>query len=526
MGKVATPAVQAEVVRHLRERLQQTSEVETLRSFGTLWGLEFRSSAPQQFPELRKRVAADVERLAALDARIDAAFLGMLRDGAKQTANAELLKSIEDRIEREFPHSSQAFDLALERRKKVSKEPTDHSDKAAWDAWLKEELPVAKKWSEQYTEDDGVEVYYMLKAVDAGTVNPAEAIQFLEERLRRDISRQGESLELYFNMAKTLSQPLWAQAPEKAAVWMAKAWALAETDGRRSIEDDTLTDAEKQEAENGVMRRNAAGLAGRYLRSLLASGAKDVLPSVRQLVEGPEPAKKDDLSAYLYRRATLAAIDGRTADALTYYQAALLDREKPPSPRQGVVRDPLLAEAKAAFLKNGGSETTFALWSKPRTKTDKQELAQGSWEKPKKALPPFELADLSGKTWRLKQMEGKSVLINLWATWCVPCRAELPHLQKLYEKTKDRSDVQVITFNIDEQLGLVEPYMKENQYTFPVLMAYSFTSGLLDGISIPQNWILDTKGNWIATQLGFGASEGDDWVASMTKRLETAREGR
>jgi hypothetical protein len=57
-------------------------------------------------------------------------------------------------------------------------------------------------------------------------------------------------------------------------------------------------------------------------------------------------------------------------------------------------------------------------------------------------------------------------------------------------------------------------------------MAYSFTSGLLDGISIPQNWILDTKGNWIATQLGFGASEGDDWVASMTKRLETAREGR
>ena len=81
---------------------------------------------------------------------------------------------------------------------------------------------------------------------------------------------------------------------------------------------------------------------------------------------------------------------------------------------------------------------------------------------------------MNGKTWSLKKLEGKTLLINLWATWCGPCRAELPHFQKLYERTKDRSDLALFTFNIDEELGLVEPFLKEHNYTFPVAPAYSF----------------------------------------------------
>jgi cytochrome c-type biogenesis protein len=65
-------------------------------------------------------------------------------------------------------------------------------------------------------------------------------------------------------------------------------------------------------------------------------------------------------------------------------------------------------------------------------------------------MPSFELADLSGKIWKLKTVQGRSVLINVWATWCGPCNAELPHLQKLYEALKDRPDLQILTFNVDE----------------------------------------------------------------------------
>ena len=91
--------------------------------------------------------------------------------------------------------------------------------------------------------------------------------------------------------------------------------------------------------------------------------------------------------------------------------------------------------------------------------------------------------------------------------------------------TKDRQDVKVLSFNVDSELGLVEPYMKEQGYTFPVLPAYALVRGMFDVYGIPQNWLVDSKGNWIATQIGFDASD-TDWVKSMLARLEEAKQGR
>lgn len=112
------------------------------------------------------------------------------------------------------------------------------------------------------------------------------------------------------------------------------------------------------------------------------------------------------------------------------------------------------------------------------------------------------------------------LLINLWATWCGPCMDELPHLQKLYERTRDRTDIQVLTFNVDSDLGLVAPFMKEKGYTFPVLTAYDLVMGLLDtGLAIPQNWLVDATGTWRSTRLGFNPS-ATDWEGEMLRRLE------
>ena len=132
-----------------------------------------------------------------------------------------------------------------------------------------------------------------------------------------------------------------------------------------------------------------------------------------------------------------------------------------------------------------------------------------------------ELADLAGKTWRLKDLAGRAVLINVWATWCGPCQRELPRLERLYEKAKGRSDLQILTLTIDEDLGAVAPFMKEKGYTFPVLPANSFVTGLLDLVAIPQNWIVDIKGEWLWTG-GPNVSDAE-WEPAMLKQLESAR---
>ena len=100
--------------------------------------------------------------------------------------------------------------------------------------------------------------------------------------------------------------------------------------------------------------------------------------------------------------------------------------------------DPLAHLAAEAMFRTGTPETM------------RRESAEGGWERPKKEPPAFQLADLSGKSWKFKQPERKALLINLWATWCGSCQAELPKRQKLYDSLKARTDVQVLTFNIDD----------------------------------------------------------------------------
>jgi hypothetical protein len=67
--------------------------------------------------------------------------------------------------------------------------------------------------------------------------------------------------------------------------------------------------------------------------------------------------------------------------------------------------------------------------------------------------------------------------------------------------------------------------MKEQGFTFPALAAFTLVRGMFDGWAVPQNWLVDPKGNWIATQIGFDSSD-TDWVNSMLKRLDAAKQGR
>jgi thiol-disulfide isomerase/thioredoxin len=138
--------------------------------------------------------------------------------------------------------------------------------------------------------------------------------------------------------------------------------------------------------------------------------------------------------------------------------------------------------------------------------------SDGQWLPPDATLPAFGLTDVSGQRWTLAQLAGKVVLINVWATWCGPCRVELPKIQEL----------QVISFNVDEDLGRVAPYMKARGYSFPALAAYGFVSRTLFRYEIPQNWLIDPNGKWIATQRGFDGAD-PDWTNSILRRMEAAK---
>jgi peroxiredoxin len=109
----------------------------------------------------------------------------------------------------------------------------------------------------------------------------------------------------------------------------------------------------------------------------------------------------------------------------------------------------------------------------------------------------FTLTDLSGKRWTLSSLKGKVVLVNFWATWCPPCRKEMPDLNALYKRFKDKGFV--ILAISDEVMPTVSKFIDEHQYSYPILLdpgrtvntAYSVTG-------IPKSFLYDRSGHLVA----------------------------
>ncbi len=85
--------------------------------------------------------------------------------------------------------------------------------------------------------------------------------------------------------------------------------------------------------------------------------------------------------------------------------------------------------------------------------------------------PDFTLKNLQGEEVRLSDYRGRPVLINFWATWCPPCRFEMPAIQKMYDTYKDEG-FEVLAVDVEESITTVKRYIAQGGYTFPVLLDY------------------------------------------------------
>jgi thiol-disulfide isomerase/thioredoxin len=209
-----------------------------------------------------------------------------------------------------------------------------------------------------------------------------------------------------------------------------------------------------------------------------------------------------------------AELNGKKLDALLMYRASLDSRVvgykvrgKKDDAKEGYDR---------LWKELGGTDSGADAWlvAVAGAKTD----ADGGWERVGKDLPDAKLVDLNGKTWTLSDLKGKTVLINIWASWCGPCRGEHPYLQALYDKVKDRKDIAVISMSVDDSIGDVAPYMKDKKYSFPVLLASRYVTDMTPALGVPQNWIVGADGKWEWKQEGFGPDS--DWEKKMMEKLE------
>ncbi|MCM3610575.1 redoxin domain-containing protein [Planococcus sp. MERTA32b] len=115
-----------------------------------------------------------------------------------------------------------------------------------------------------------------------------------------------------------------------------------------------------------------------------------------------------------------------------------------------------------------------------------------------KAAPDFELSTLDGEAVQLSDYKGKKVILNFWATWCPPCRAEMPDMQKYYDEQAEGENVEILAVNLtteDKGMDKIDAFVDEFSLTFPIPMDTEGDIGdLYQAASIPTTYMIDTEG--------------------------------
>ncbi len=109
--------------------------------------------------------------------------------------------------------------------------------------------------------------------------------------------------------------------------------------------------------------------------------------------------------------------------------------------------------------------------------------------------PEFRLMDMNGRSVALSDMQGKVVLLNFWATWCGPCRVEMPSMEVLYQSYRDKG-LEILAVSVDEQgPAVTRPFQEDRGLTFPILHDRDYQVGLLYGArSLHRTYIVARKG--------------------------------
>jgi len=120
------------------------------------------------------------------------------------------------------------------------------------------------------------------------------------------------------------------------------------------------------------------------------------------------------------------------------------------------------------------------------------------------AAPDWHLNDVDGKPVKLSDFRGKVVILDFWATWCPPCRAEIPGFVALQKKYADKG-LTVIGVSLDEQgASVVKPFMQRFSMNYPVVIGNDKVTAEYGGISaIPTTFIIDREGNVVRAHEGF-----------------------
>ncbi len=124
--------------------------------------------------------------------------------------------------------------------------------------------------------------------------------------------------------------------------------------------------------------------------------------------------------------------------------------------------------------------------------------------------------DMNGNRVSLDQFKGKTLFINIWASWCGPCRIEMPYIHSLFGKVKDNPGIEFLMIAIDEDFNKSKSFIKDKGYTFPVFHADEDLNSSLYTKSIPTTVVVSPEGKVIYYLNGTNNFDNKEFMDFLT----------
>ncbi|MBI3812982.1 MAG: TlpA family protein disulfide reductase [Nitrospinae bacterium] len=136
--------------------------------------------------------------------------------------------------------------------------------------------------------------------------------------------------------------------------------------------------------------------------------------------------------------------------------------------------------------------------------------------------PDFTLMTLDSKKVALKDLKGKYVFLNFWATWCGPCKEEMPSMERLYQRLKSKKNFTMLAVSIDKGGSkAVKRFMEEHKFTFTVLLDEDSGAAAEYGVmGIPSTYLIDPQGFIMNRAVGAREWDSEESIKYFEKTLE------
>jgi thiol-disulfide isomerase/thioredoxin len=134
-------------------------------------------------------------------------------------------------------------------------------------------------------------------------------------------------------------------------------------------------------------------------------------------------------------------------------------------------------------------------------------------------VTPFYFRDENGNTISTSELKDKVVFINFWASWCPPCRTEMPSLNILYNKLKDDDRFVFLFLNENENTAKARDFLQKNNYSFPLMSVEGNVPASIFSGTLPTTVVLDKEGKIVMKHEGLAGYSGDDFIKQLKELL-------